>query len=139
MTIAHPIRKLVLVLALVGLAAPAAAVAEVWIQMNLPAVLPPLVVVEPGVQVVQDSDEEIFFVGGYYWVRRDGYWYRARDYRDRWYYVHPGRVPAALVRTPPGHYRHWHGHGWKGEKGHWKAERREWKEHGRHGGWGRGD
>ena len=137
MTIAHPIRKLALALALTGLAAPAAG-AEVWIQMNLPAVLPPLVVVQPGVQVVQGYDQEIFFVGGYYWVRRDGYWYRAHDYRARWYYVRPARVPAALVRLPPGHYRHWHGHGWKADKGHWKAEGRGWKDKGHRRGRDRG-
>lgn len=129
MTTALSVRKLVLALALVGLAAPVAA-AEVWIQMNLPAVLPPLVVVEPGVRVVQDFDEEVFLVGGYYWVRRDGYWYRARDYRARWYYVRPDRVPVALVRVPPGHYRHWHGHGWKADKRRWKAEERGGKEQG---------
>lgn len=138
MTAERFVRKLVLVLALVGLAKPAAA-AQVWIQMNLPAVLPPLVVVEPGVQVVQNFDEEIFFTGGYYWVRRDGYWYRARDYRARWYYVRPGLVPVALVHSPPGHYRHWHGNGWKGESRRWHAEGRGWREHGHHRGWGRDD
>jgi hypothetical protein len=129
MTTAHSVRTLALALALVGLATPVAA-AEVWIQMNLPAVLPPLVVVQPGVQVVQDFDEEIFFVGGHYWVRRDGTWYRARDPRARWYYVRPERVPVALVRAPPGHYRHWHGHGWKAEKRQWRAEQRGWSEQG---------
>src|SRR5512139_2013830 len=82
----HPIRTLALALA-VGFATPAAAAAHVSIQLSLPAVLPPLVVVQPGVQVVQDFDQEIFFVDGYYWVCRDDSWYRARDPRARWYSV----------------------------------------------------
>ncbi len=119
MTTTHLIRKLVLALGLAAVAGPAAAEAHVWIQMNLPVALPPLVVVQPGVQVVQDYDEEIFFSGGFYWVQRDGYWYRARDPRARWYYVRPAYVPVAIARMPPGQYRHWHGHGWKGEgEGH---------------------
>jgi hypothetical protein len=141
MKITHVVRKLVLTVALVALAAPAVALAEarVSIQLGLPAVLPPLVVVEPGVQVVQDYDQEIFFVDGYYWVRRDGYWYRARHHRDRWVYVEPAYVPGALVRIPPGHYRHWHGGGWKGQGRGWKAGRPEWKERREHGGRGHDD
>ena len=111
MTIAHPIRKLALTLTLVALAAPAAASAQAHlsIRIGLPAVLPALVVVEPGVQVVQDFGEEVFFVGGYYWARRDEGWYRAHDHRARWTHVEPRRVPTALVRIPAGHYRHWRG------------------------------
>ena len=112
------------VLVVLAVLSPAIAIAQVQvrIQMNLPAVLPPLVVVEPGVQVVQDFDEEVFFVNGYYWIRRDGHWYRARDHRATWVYVEPRRVPPGLVRIPPGHYRHWR----KEER---KDERKAWKEH----------
>ena len=77
------------------------------IRLGLPAVLPPLVVVEPGVRVVQDYDDEIFFVRGHYWVQRHGAWYRARDHRSTWYLVRPGRVPEQLVRYQPGQYRRW--------------------------------
>ncbi len=129
MKIAHPIRKLVLALALSAVATPAHAGAQVSIQLNLPAVLPPLVVVQPGVQVVQDYDEEIFFTGGFYWVRRDGYWYRAVDPRARWYYVSPAAVPVVIARMPPGQYRRWHGRGWRAQ-GPWKGEGGGWREHG---------
>ena len=122
MKTAHLVRKLVLALALAGLAPPAHAGAQVSIQLNLPAVLPPLVVAQPGVQVVQDYDEEIFFSGGYYWVRRDGYWYRAADPRARWYYVRPAAVPVVIARMPPGQYRHWHGHGWRAQGRPWRGE-----------------
>jgi len=163
MTVVNPMRKLAVTLALVALAAPAAASAQahVSVRIGLPAVLPPLVVVEPGVQVVQDLDEEIFFVDGNYWARRDGWWYRAHDHRARWTHVEPRWVPAALVRTPPGHYRHWRGEyrhpswrpehrhaGWYHDRArrHWRQEQRhhprhEVQEHRRDGRWehGRGE
>jgi hypothetical protein len=74
------------------------------LRIDLPLVLPPLVTVEPGVQVVEDHGEEIFFVDGYYWVRRGDYWYRASDPHARWIYVERRVVPAAIVRIPPGRY-----------------------------------
>jgi hypothetical protein len=94
---------------LLALALPSAtpADAQVRIRLGFPAVLPPLVQVEPGVRVVQDYDEEIFFTRGYYWVQHDGSWYRARDHRGTWYLVRPGRLPPQLVRHEPGRYRRW--------------------------------
>ena len=105
---------------LIGLPSAASAQAMVDIRVNLPAVLPRLVVVSPGVQVVPEVQEEVFFHDGWYWCRRDAYWYRSRDYRGGWVVV-PGRaVPQRLVALPPpGHYRNW-----KAEKEHEKAERK---------------
>jgi hypothetical protein len=80
---------------------------QVRLRMGFPAVLPPLVEVQPGVRVVQDFDEEVFFVRGYYWARREGNWYRARDHRGTWLYVRPNLVPATLVGQEPGRYRRW--------------------------------
>jgi hypothetical protein len=101
------------------LTVPALARAQVDIQINLPAVLPPLVVVQPGVQVVPEQREEVFFSDGWYWVRRDAYWYRSRDHRRGWVVVPVNRVPPRLVQIPPGHYRNW-----KVEKEMAKAERK---------------
>jgi hypothetical protein len=105
---------------------------EASITLALPPVLPPLVVVEPGVQVVEDLDEEVFFASGWYWVRRDGRWYRARDHRQRWAYAEPRFVPPGLRRIPPGHYRRFHHAEWKEEERRRhdleKERRREWKE-----------
>jgi hypothetical protein len=39
----------------------------------LPAQLPPLVVVQPGISVVGDLDDEVFYADGYYWSRQDGF------------------------------------------------------------------
>ncbi|MBL8940196.1 MAG: hypothetical protein JNM69_36955 [Archangium sp.] len=48
-----------------------ASVAQVKIDVVLPTIVfeapPALVVVQPGVQVVEDFDEEVFFVDGWYW------------------------------------------------------------------------
>ena len=73
-------------------------------------VAPQRVEVQPGVQVVEDYDEEVFFVDGRYWMRApDGRWCRANDHRGGWVYVEPRAVPVRLVRLPPGHYKHYRG------------------------------
>ncbi len=94
------------------LAAPAVGLAQVaasaQLRLDLPVVLPPMVVVAPGVQVVPDVEEEVFFSGGWYWVRQDGGWYRSHSPRRGWAFVQPERVPHRLVGLPPGQYRRWH-------------------------------
>ena len=80
---------------------------QLRIRMGLPTVLPPLVEVRPGLQVVQDYDDEIFFADGYYWMERDGHWYRAHDYRQRWFFVAPGRESRMLFGHQRGQYRHY--------------------------------
>lgn len=109
-------RKLILPSAVLAaaLALPARAQVQVQMHVALPAppmihfeVAPPLYEVSPGVQVVEDNDDEIFFNGGWYWCRRDGRWFRTRDWHGGWVYVAPRYVPAPIYRTPPGRYRHW--------------------------------
>jgi hypothetical protein len=111
-------------LALSSLPAAARAQVAVRIQVALPAA-PPLVVVEPGVQVVEDHDEEVFYSRGFYWVQRDGVWYRARGPRSSFVYVERRFVPVALVRMPEGHYRHW-------RREEAREERRDFRQHQRH-------
>lgn len=100
---------------LLCLLAPAIALAQVQVHVALPVIQfeapPPLVVVSPGIQVVPDYEEEVFFVNGWYWVRRDTYWFRARDYRGGWAVAERRHVPAGLVRIPYGHYKRWHAAG----------------------------
>ncbi|HEX9052046.1 MAG TPA: hypothetical protein VF841_16060 [Anaeromyxobacter sp.] len=95
---------------LAALAAPALgrAQASAQIRLDLPLVLPQLVVVSPGVQVVPDVEEEVFYSSGWYWVRQDGGWYRSHSPRRGWMFVEPERVPHRLVNLPPGQYRRWH-------------------------------
>ena len=80
--------------------------------LSLPAVLPPLVVVQPGVRVVSDFDQEVFYTDdGYYWARQDQRWYRTRDHRGAWSRVDDRYVPRPMAQAPPGRYRHYRGGG----------------------------
>lgn len=129
--------KLILASILVAAVLPVPARPQVAFQMhvNLGTPLPPqppLVVVQPGVQVVENYDEEVFFSGGFYWVRRGDLWYRAPGPRATFVYVPVRRVPPVLVSLPPGHYRHYGREQGRAEYRAWKerdkAERREAKE-----------
>ena len=134
------------------------AVVQTRITVALPVVLPRLVVVQPGVQVVEDLDEEVFFVDGWYWVRRDNFWYRARNPRTTWIYAEPRFIPPGLRRIPPGQYRRYRHAQWQEmkreerERRHAEHEemkerhqaekqwRKDWKEDHKHGkGHDRGD
>ena len=69
---------------------------------------PPLIIVSPGVQVVQDYDDEVFFIDGYYWVERDGGWYHSRDHHGNWVFVERSHVHSWLVQPRArGQYKHW--------------------------------
>lgn len=106
--------------ALIGLPAVASAQAHIGIHFDLPVVLPRLVVVAPGIQVVPQVREEVFFHDGWYWARRDAAWYRSRDHRGGWVLVPPPAIPSRFGSLPPpGHYRNW-----KAEKEAAKAERK---------------
>jgi hypothetical protein len=101
--------------------------ARAGIEVNLPVVLPPLVVVAPGVQVVPEVDEEVFFTNGFYWVRRGDGWYRSKHHRHGWVFVPGPGAPVRIARFEPGRYRRW-----KPEKGD-HGVRDHGKGEGRHG------
>jgi hypothetical protein len=94
-----------LALPLVGSAQSASATVD--LRLNLPVVMPQLVVVTPGVQVVPEVEEEVFFTGGYYWCRREGGWYRSRVVRGGWVAMPVRAVPVRLVEIPRGKYKRW--------------------------------
>jgi hypothetical protein len=135
-------RKTALSIALAGaLSFPFAATAQVRasaeIQLNLPAIIPPMVVVQPGVQVIPEIDHEVFFVDGAYYARHHGGWYRAPSpHAGAWMAVPVRAVPVALVKIPPGKYKGWKPS--KAEKEEAKAERKSAKKaakgngHGKH-------
>lgn len=91
-----------------------AASAQVSVEIRSPLITigepPPLVEVEPGIQVVRDFNEEVFFVDGYYWVKRRGRWYRSSQWDGSWVYVDRPYVPRYFWNFRPGSYRHWHPH-----------------------------
>src|SRR5579862_6514245 len=45
---------------------------------------PDLVEVSPGVQVIYDYDQPIFFSDGFYWREENGIWFSSRSYRGGW-------------------------------------------------------
>jgi hypothetical protein len=59
------------------------------------------VVDDPGV-----GDNDCFRYGGYYWVFREGYWYRSPSWRGRFAVVHPRYVPTMFYRLPPARWKH---------------------------------
>ena len=61
------------------------------------------------VYVVEDpgfGDNDCFRYGGYYWVFREGYWYRSPSWRGRFMVVHPRYVPSVFYRMPPSRWKH---------------------------------
>jgi hypothetical protein len=95
----------------------------------LPAVLPPLIEVQPGVSVARELDDEVFYADGYYWARQDRTWFRSHDHRNGWARVEGREVPTVIAQSPPGRYRQYRGeehHG--GEQEHSRREGHE--EHG---------
>jgi hypothetical protein len=118
--------------ALLAILLPGVALAQVsasaQIRVDLPVVLPSLVVVSPGIQVVPEQPTEVFFVGGWYYTRHGNGWIRSRNHQGGWVVVQPASVPPGLAKLPPGKYKHW-----KAEKHH------EGEGHGNGNGHGQGN
>lgn len=71
------------------------------------ATTPDLVTVQPGVQVVADYDEPVFYTDNFYWRYYNGYWYRSSNYSSGWFYVAAPPVVIARIDRPYAyaHYR----------------------------------
>ena len=67
---------------------------------------PDLVTVSPGVQVIADYDEPIFYTDGFYWRFYDGLWYRSSNYATGWYYWSSPPVTVLRIDRPYA-YRHY--------------------------------
>jgi hypothetical protein len=66
---------------------------------------PDLVEVEPGVQVIVDYDEPIFYSDNYYWRNDGGSWYRSSYYNRGWVSAQP---PVVIGRiSSRDQYRHY--------------------------------
>jgi hypothetical protein len=70
---------------------------------------PQMVEVEPGVQVVADYDQPVFYNENAYWRYDGGVWYRSQ-YHDRgWARVEAPPVAVRHIQRPEA-YVHYHGH-----------------------------
>ena len=61
------------------------------------------------VYVVQNVDRwgvDMFRTGNFWYMTRDGYWYRATGYRGPWRAVHPRSVPARIYTVPMAHWNY---------------------------------
>jgi hypothetical protein len=61
---------------------------------------PDLVYVSPGVRVIADYDEPIFYADGYYWRYYDDTWFRSAYYTGGWVYVDQPPVVIARIDRP---------------------------------------
>lgn len=108
------VRALAVGLTLVGFGVPSVGRAQVRVEVGIP--LPgfelqiggPLVYVGPGVWVLPDSRDEVFYNNGYYWARTQNHWYRSRGRQGGWGVVEDRYVPLPVMRVPPGRYRDYH-------------------------------
>ena len=57
---------------------------------------PELVAISPGVQVVEDADEPLFYADNNYWLYRDSTWYRSDSYRGGFARVDYTYVPSEI-------------------------------------------
>lgn len=91
---------------------------------------------EERLYVVDDpdlGDNDCFHYGGYYWVFREGYWYRANRWRGPFVVVHPRYVPTVFYRVPAERWKHHPGGppGLMKKSGEWRE--RHGKGHEKHG------
>jgi hypothetical protein len=69
---------------------------------------PELIEISPGVMVIADADEPLFYSRGHYWLHRDGYWFRSADYRGGFARVQYTYVPDEIrVIDRPQAYVHY--------------------------------
>ena len=52
------------------------------------------------------GDHDCFRYGGYYWVFRDGYWYRSSSWRGHFVVISPRFVPAVFYEVPSTRWKH---------------------------------
>lgn len=101
-------------------AAPAMARTSVSVDLRLGNAPPPPVVVvqhapttvwlpETHVSVVKDEDfqNDMFQLGSTWYVYRDGWWYRGRNWRGPYTYVETRYVPQSILVVPARHWRHY--------------------------------
>jgi hypothetical protein len=70
------------------------------------ATMPTMVYISPGVQVIEDYDEPVFYSSNVYWRFNGGIWYQSRTYTGGW--VRVTTPPRAIVSIQqPSMYVHY--------------------------------
>jgi hypothetical protein len=103
---------------------------------------PDLVSVTPGVQVIANYHEPIFYSAGYYWREYDGGWYRSSSYSGGWSHYHDGAPYAVRSLPNRGYYRNYRPAGYVSrghyDRGHVGYDRRGYNRAGYDRGYNRG-
>lgn len=105
-----------LMIALVASAALAGCYAEdpaVGVSYGYAAPAPSLAYVSPGVQVIADYDQPVFYSDGFYWRYDNNVWYRSGYYNRGWAVSYNVPVGVRGIRDPY-YYRHYRGGGYYG-------------------------
>jgi hypothetical protein len=98
--------SLILASALTGCIATASGGADVTYGGGVAVATPDLVEVSPGVQVVADYDDSVFYSDGFYWRNDGGGWYRSNNYAGGWVYW--SAPPRAIISiNEPYRYRNY--------------------------------
>ena len=66
------------------------------VSVTATTVEPDLVYVSPGVQVIADYDEPIFYSDGFYWRETNGTWYRSHQHTGGWIYASPPQTVISI-------------------------------------------
>jgi len=82
--------------------------AQVHTEGDVAYTQPALVEVEPGVQVVADYDEPVFYSDNMYWRYEGGVWYQSRYHNRAWARVDAPPVAVRHIERPE-MYVHYHG------------------------------
>lgn len=109
----NKIRHYLLLVMLLGFVAMAAACVVRGGAMvhTSPAYEPQLVEINPGIWVVENHHQSVFYNNGYYWRVHSGVWYRSHHHTSGWVLVGNHVVPRAVVRIDrPGRYVRYRGH-----------------------------
>jgi hypothetical protein len=64
-----------------------------------------MVTVSPGVQVIADYDEPVFYSNGYYWRYYGDTWYRSNTWTGGWVHYNPPRAVVS-IRSPNAYVRY---------------------------------
>jgi hypothetical protein len=70
------------------------------------ATVPDLVVISPGVQVIANYDEPIFYSDNYYWRNEGGFWYRSANHTRGWARVEVAPVRIRAIAQPSAYVRY---------------------------------
>jgi hypothetical protein len=74
------------------------------------AYAPDLVYAAPGVDVIADYDQPVFYTDNVYWRYDGGTWYRSSSYNGGWQYATPPPAVARIDR--PTRFAHYRPQGW---------------------------